>query len=1049
MQRFATEAETPSSKHDVKIVLAAFFAMVAMVCIAIAIASVIRYFIIENSTTGRLEREAVQEAFFVDSTLEHQTRRADLVSGSEEILHLAELSASAAETLPQSEVDRNFRFLRSHGFTAIAVQGKGGNVIRSGVPLLQPALSLPIKNSVPSTLMWQDGFYLRTVHPLRDSDGMEIGTFVAEQRFEILDEIFHQEFLDVRANFDGRTNRTLLCGTSATADVACLANRPDGVSPDSKFRAVRDAFAGGRWTASWVRLSSGFVLIGSAPVRTTGLAITKTISVWEAFEPFYIQVAGIAVIVALVLAIGWFLLKRDVKPLVAELINERNLAKSNGARFAAAAESSLNSFFIFESTRDDRGEIVDFRFVYLNQRAEQLLRRSASLLVGRNLCEEFPGASTNGFFDTYKSVVETGIAISEEVPISDSNVDLSWLQYQVVRLGDGIAVTANDIGSRKAMEVKLENALGFSQAIIDAASFAIVVTDLEGTITAVNPAVQRMLWYTKAEMVGNMTPLAIHDPVELTLKAAALSDELGTTIAPTTEVLFAKARSGLTDEGSWTYIRKDGSRIPVQLTMTALVDECGSTTGYMGVAYDITERKRQEEYVTHIAHHDALTGLPTRLLFTDRVDVALNRIARYGGKCALMMIDLDNFKDINDSLGHPAGDEVLIVIGERLQGVLRKTDTVSRLGGDEFTVLLDNIESEANATKIAGKLLEELSRPIQIGDDLLTVCASIGISTYPEGGSTTAVLLKHADAAMYHAKRSGKQSYSLFTKSLEDATTKRLQMEIALRKGLELGEFRVVYQPQVSMIDGTIVGVEALARWNCAKFGSVPPSDFIPVAEQSGLIAPLGEWVLRTACKEISQLARETGHYMRLAVNLSPRQLDREDFPCKVSQILDDTGFLPTLLEVEITEGILMSDSLPVWDAMKQLGVLGLQTVIDDFGTGFSNVSYLLKLAVNRIKIDQTFIACLEQDPGCSAVVSSLINMAHSLGVSVVAEGVETDTQRAILMDKGCEEAQGYLFYRPLSLADLRKVLIEESRSHSAMLVNINRHPSEAREWLA
>ncbi len=488
------------------------------------------------------------------------------------------------------------------------------------------------------------------------------------------------------------------------------------------------------------------------------MAITKSISAWEAFVPFYIQVAGITIIVGLVLAIGWFLLKRDVEPLVTELINEKNLAKLNGAKFVAAAEGSLNAFFIFESERDAQGEIVDFRFIYLNQRAEQLVHRSSDIVIGKSLCEEIPATRTNGFFDKYKGVVETGIAIHEELTISCSDIDALWLQYQVVRLGDGVAVTANDIGSRKAMEAKLENALGFSQAIIDAASFAIVVTDLEGTISAVNPAAQRMLWYTKAEMVGNMTPLAIHDPVELALKAVALSDELGITIAPTTDVLFAKARSGLTDEGSWTYIRKDGSRIPVQLTMTALIDEHGVITGYMGVAYDITERKRQEEYVSHIAHHDALTGLPTRLLFTDRVDVALNRIGRYGGKCALMLIDLDNFKDINDSLGHPAGDEVLVVIGRRLQGALRKTDTVSRLGGDEFTVLLDTIESEANAMKIADKLLEELSRPIQIGDDLLTVSASIGISTYPEGGSTTAVLLlKHADTAMYHAKRSGKQ----------------------------------------------------------------------------------------------------------------------------------------------------------------------------------------------------------------------------------------------------------------------------------------------------
>lgn len=1025
MQRYSAAISNTPSQDDRKIIPAAFFAMLAMVIIAVTIASVSRYFVVKSMMTGRLEREAIQEGFFLSSTIKRGIDLARVAADNQAMLHFARGAGSSAAALTPAGIDQYLNSLRTLGFRSIEVQLVDGRILRGGTPLLNPPLTIPFENRVSSTLLWQNGFFLKTVHPLTDSQGINLGTFIAEQRIETLDEIFELELPD------GKTNQSLLCGWR-TANLVCLTNRPYRVasltqSSDRRVSVIRSAITGTRQTGAWVRSPSGPVIISSVPVGDTGLAISKSISVWEALVPFYIQVAAITAIVGLVLAIGRFLLKRDVEPLVAELVNERNRAASNGAKFAAAAESSMSAFFILESVRDDQGAIVDLRFVYLNSRAEQLVHRTASTVVGKSVCAELPVVVTGGLFDKYKAVIETGIAVNEEFSIADPDIDAFWLQHQIVQLGDGVAITTTDISSRKMMEAQLEKSLGFSQAIIDAALFSIIVTDLQGTILLVNPATERMLCYAKTEMVGKMTPLALHDPAEISLRAAALSQELSTPVAPTMEVFFAKPKIGQTDESQWTYIRKDGSRVPVQLAVTSLTDQQGIVSGYMTVASDVTERKRQEDYISHIANHDPLTGLPTRMVFNDRVDVALNRIQRYGGKCAVLLIDLDNFKDINDSLGHHAGDQVLTIVGQRLKEALRRSDTVSRMGGDEFTVLLDSVETGANALNVAEKLLAQLSQPFQIGEDLLSISASIGISTYPECGINTETLLKHADTAMYQSKRSGKQSTTLFTQSLADATTKRLQMQISLRKALELNELSVMYQPQISLRDGSIVGVEALIRWHSAKLGSVSPSEFIPIAEQIGLIPAFGEFVLRTACREIGEIIVANGRLLRLAVNVSPRQLEKEDFIRKVSQILMDTGFDPSQLEVEITEGVLVSDSLQVWDALTQLGTMGLQTAIDDFGTGFSNVAYLLKLDINRIKIDRSFISDLERDPDCNAIVDSLIGMAHSLGISVVAEGVETQGQRDLLEQKSCEEAQGYLFYRPMRLAELTTVLHHDS----------------------
>jgi diguanylate cyclase (GGDEF)-like protein/PAS domain S-box-containing protein len=1031
-----SEADGGGDRSE-RIVSAAFLTMVIFAVLLVGLAALGEYMLVQSATTARLSRENRKDSLVLDSTLDHRTRRAEVAASSEQVVGLAQLPREQALTLAAASLDHTLQFLHASGFVSISVRRSDGVTLQSGTPLPANTFSLAVRGSAPSRILWQDGFFLETVHPIVDGLGTPLGTMLAQQQLITWNDMFRQDLAF------GRTNNLLICGRSS-AGLACISNRfakapfllittAEARTParraaarqqeDQRAQPMEDALAGGGpQTLTWLRTPNGRTVFSASAIGTTGLAHGNAVAEWETMTQMNLQLGASLVAIAVLLALGRALLGQTIAPLVRTMLAEQERAGRNERQFVAAVECSLSSFFLLEAARDANDQIFDFRFVYLNERGEKMVRRKTGDLKGKLLCEEVPINRTQGFYEKYKQVVLTGHPFTEDFHVEAPNIDAAWLSTQVVKCGDGVAVTCTDFTERKRMEQRLEESSRFTQAVIDASPFSTIVTDAEGLIVAANPASERMLWYSKSEMEG-MSALALHDPAEVNLRAAELSAEMGAPVQPTMEAMTTRARRGFTDEGQWTYIRKDGSRFPVQLTVTALFDGTLTATGYLAIAYDITERKRQEDYISHIAHHDSLTGLPTRMLFIDRVDVAIKRIQRYGGSCALMLIDLDNFKDVNDSLGHHAGDDVLTAVGRRLTETLRSMDTVSRMGGDEYTVLLDDIESEQDAATTAEKLLAALARPMQIGEEVLSISASIGISVYPVSGTTSSQLLRHADAAMYHAKGSGRHSYRFFSQGLADASSKRLQIEMALKKAVDASEFTVVYQPQVSLLHGEIVGVEALVRWTSDRLGTVSPAEFIPLAEQCGVIGPLGEWVLRTACTDIHALCLATGVDLRLAVNLSPRQLEREDFPGRVASILRDTKFPAERLEIEITEGVLMDDSLQVWDGLHELQQLGIQMAIDDFGTGFSNISYLLKLAVNRIKIDRSFITDLETDAGCKAVVTSLVGMASNLGVTVIAEGVETEGQGAILRDKGCHEAQGYFFHRPMPAAELKRIL--------------------------
>jgi diguanylate cyclase (GGDEF)-like protein len=443
------------------------------------------------------------------------------------------------------------------------------------------------------------------------------------------------------------------------------------------------------------------------------------------------------------------------------------------------------------------------------------------------------------------------------------------------------------------------------------------------------------------------------------------------------------------------------------------------------VVRDITLQKLNEEKIRRLAYFDTLTGMPNRVSFLEKLDLELLRASRANRQVALLFLDLDGFKRVNDTLGHSAGDYLLQAVAARFKEKLRAGDLVARpaleeaglhlarLGGDEFTVVLPDLEGTQTVSMVAERLQALLARPFRISGQEIVVTASIGIAIFPEDGDDAATLLKHADTAMYHAKEQGRNNWQLYDKSLTTETMVRIQLENDLRKGLQRDEFRLFYQPQVSADDGTIVGIEALIRWQHPEHGLVSPAQFIPVAEDSGLIVAIGDWVLRTACQQLRSWQAMGLATPRVAVNVSARQLRAHDFLGSVAAIIAETGIEPNQVELELTESILMEPEARRIDGFHRLRALGVHFSIDDFGTGYSSLSYVKRFPIGMLKIDQSFVRGLPGSADDAGITTAIIAMAHSLGLEVIAEGVETRAQLEFLRQANCQKIQGYLFSRP------------------------------------
>jgi diguanylate cyclase (GGDEF)-like protein len=697
--------------------------------------------------------------------------------------------------------------------------------------------------------------------------------------------------------------------------------------------------------------------------------------------------------------------------------NRRKATEEAQSKFLAAAETSMDAFVIFECVRDLSGKIIDFRFQYVNANFERMMGKSRLELLGqlRSTITSVPPKSE--LFGRLCAVADTGEPMGEEFLITDPAINATWLRLQVTRLGDGLAMTCCDISGIKSAQERYKNLLEFTDSVFQNAPFSIVATDLHGTITAMNVAAEKLTGYSRDELVGKAPLTTLHDEAEL-LAATADSDPMTASDGGGFSVLTATAAAGDLEEQEWTLIRRDTSRTPISLAMRAVRSDTGEVTGFVGIAVDITERQQMLDYVTHLATHDQLTGLMGRALLRDKTVEAVERARRYGTKVAVFMLDLDHFKRINDSLGHTSGDQILVEAANRLRRAVRSTDIVARAGGDEFVVVMPDITSVADVDQCAANLVLKLSPEISVDEHLVKVTTSIGVCIYPDFASDVKHLFKRADAAMYAAKDGGRNQHQIFSEDMLKETTDRLMMEHALRHAIANNEMEMHYQPQVSLTTGAITGMEALLRWTHPRMGKVSPAQFIPLAEETGLIVSIGEWAFMTSCCEGKALQKELGMDLTISVNLSPRQFQQKNLVQVIEHCLAKSGLAASHLEIEITEGILMVNSHANLDKLQKIRELGARISIDDFGTGFCSFSYLLQYQVDRLKIDQSFVRQAETDVNAASVVRTIIAMSHGLNIKVVAEGVETDEQLRFLLRRKCDEAQGNFLGLPVAARD-------------------------------
>lgn len=474
------------------------------------------------------------------------------------------------------------------------------------------------------------------------------------------------------------------------------------------------------------------------------------------------------------------------------------------------------------------------------------------------------------------------------------------------------------------------------------------------------------------------------------------------------------------------FLRQDGSLFHASVSTRCVRRSTGMVDYYVAIIQDISERKLAEEHIQHLSHYDPLTDLPNRTLLGDRLQQAVLRAARDHSQVGILLVDLDNFKRINDTLGHTVGDQLLREFGNRLQLCIRSCDTISRQGGDEFAVVLPDLLNNDEAPRIAERILDAMADPYRFGDDEMHMTCSIGISIYPRDGRSAEILLKNADNALYRAKDLGRNNYQFYQSGATIVARERLTLENSLRYAVDRQQLELYYQPKWDFHANAITGAEALIRWNHPKLGLLPPARFIPIAEDSGLVLTLGEWVLRAAVQEISQLHQNGAPGLRVAVNVSARQFHQGNLTTLVQQLLTESGIDPASLELELTEGILMHHTEGNLAALKAFKAMGIRLAIDDFGTGYSSLSYLQRFPVDVLKIDRSFVTELPSNSSNVAIVDAIVTLAHGLGLLVVAEGVETAEHVEFLRAYGCDEGQGYYFGRPVPLLEFQSVLARD-----------------------
>ena len=640
------------------------------------------------------------------------------------------------------------------------------------------------------------------------------------------------------------------------------------------------------------------------------------------------------------------------------------------------------------------------RYLRIAAQDDKLLARHREELIGQRVHDVLPRPAADTLLAAIDEAAENGSSHGKQVAFELPD-GTHWFELSVARKravtgqGHTFIVLSRDISERHAAH--LQGLLATN--VFESSREGIMVTDPQHRIIRVNPALCRLSGYSADELLGQTPSI---------LRSRQRSTDTYSSIE---QALFAR---GYWQGETWNR-HKDGSEYPLLLSVNAIRDDLGNILHYVSFHADISGLKASEAKLEHMAHHDALTGLGNRLLLHIRLEHALSRAQREGSGLALLMLDLDHFKDINDSFGHAIGDALLQQIATRLSQRIRGADTVSRLGGDEFTILIEELDHPDDAAKLAEDITQLIEQTIELpnGSEVAVGC-SIGIALYPEHGNSMAELLQQADAALYRAKAEGRGRYQFFTERLTQEARQRIALETRLRRAVSNQELRLHFQPQIDTQSGRIVGAEALVRWLDPEQGLVPPGDFIPLAEQSNLIVPLGDWVLQETCRQGRAWIDAGLPPLTLAVNVSSRQFHYGNLVDKVSTALATSGFPAEYLELELTEGVLMQHSQEVSHTLSKIRALGVRIAVDDFGTGYSSLAYLKAFPLDVLKIDRSFVRDIPHHEDDTEIAATIIAMAHTLRLKVLAEGVETPEQLAFLRAQGCDYHQGFLTSRPL-----------------------------------
>ena len=681
------------------------------------------------------------------------------------------------------------------------------------------------------------------------------------------------------------------------------------------------------------------------------------------------------------------------------------------ARFRAMSDASPLGIFV----SDVHGECV-----YTNEAYHKISGLNLEQTLGTKWSMAIHPDDRQRVLIEWRAAALGEATFKSEARFLRADGSIVWARLNAAAMLDGRhsrghVQTVEDISERKAVEDALFEEKERAQVTLNSIGDAVLTTNLPGNVTYLNLVAEMMTGWSRENAIGR--PLSeVFRIVDGTTREAAPN--------PAQRAILENRTVGLAADS--ILLRRDGVESAIEDSAAPIHNRDGQVAGAVIVFHDVSESRAMALKMAHLAQHDFLTGLPNRALLTERLSRAIGQARRHSKRVGLMFLDLDYFKHINDSLGHAVGDQLLQVVAERLMLCIRDTDTVCRQGGDEFVILLAEIEQTRDAAPIAEKLLAAFNEPCLIAGHELHVSLSIGISIYPDDGMDADAVMKNADTAMYHAKANGRNNYQFFTTEMNTRAVRRLSIEGNLRRALRQGEFQLYYQPKIDLLSGLMIGSEALIRWQDPEHGLVYPKQFVPIAEESGLIVPIGSWVLREACRQVRAWQDSGLLAVPVSVNISAVEFRHKNFLAGVALILKETGILPGFLELELTESILMHDAEASATVLESLKAMGMQLAIDDFGTGYSSLSYLKRFPINTLKIDQSFVHDIVIDPDDASIVGAMIGMGKNLKQRVVAEGVETDEQLAFLRTLHCDEGQGYLFGRPLPANEFARLLLND-----------------------